>query len=131
MNYKLKKKYFAIITVRENELQQIIGFKRIKPTDKKFSFRGKTFIIQIEYPTYLKGNKVFYFYNFLDESLLLFNDTSDKEIINADIIDQVLTKSIVNQLTANLNQKWKVELPMLLFSAGFGGLLGFIIASYI
>lgn len=131
MKFKQNKKYFAIITVRENELQNVIGFKRIKPTDKNFSFKGKTFIISVEYPTYIKGNKVYYFYNFLDESLLLFNDKSSREIMNADIIDQILAKSIVNQLTANLNQKWKVELPMLLFSAGFGGLLGFIIATYI
>lgn len=131
MNFKLNRKYFAIITVRENELQNVIGFKRIKTTDKSFSYKGKTFPIQIEYPTYIKGNKVYYFYNFLDETLLLFNDTSNKEIINADIIDQIIAKNIVNQLTANLNQKWKVELPMLLFAGGFGGLIGFIIASYI
>jgi len=131
MKFKISKKYFAIITVRENDLQNIIGFKRIKPTSKHFSFKGKSFPITIEFPTYIKGNKVYYFYNFLDEALLLFNDKSNKEIMNADIIDKILAKSIVNQLTANLNQKWKVELPMLLFSAGFGGLLGFIIASYI
>ncbi|MFX1590586.1 MAG: hypothetical protein ACFFC1_20830 [Promethearchaeota archaeon] len=131
MNFKLNKKYFAIITVRENELQNVIGFKRIKPTDKHFSFKNKTFPITIENPTYIKGNKVYYFYNFLDESLLLFNDKSNREIMNADIIDKILAKNIVNQLTANLNQKWKVELPMLLFAGGFGGLIGFIIASYI
>lgn len=131
MNFKINRKYFAIITVRENELQNVIGFKRIKATDKTFSFKGKTFPITAENPTYIKGNKVYYFYNFLDESLLLFNDKSNREIMNADIIDKIMAKNIVNQLTANLNQKWKVELPMLLFSAGFGGLLGFIIASYI
>ena len=131
MNFKLNRKYFAIICVRENDLQNIIGFKRIKPTDKSFSFKRKSFPIQIEFPTYIKGKKVFYFFNYLDESQLLFNDTSNKEIMNADIIDSILAKSIVNQLTANLNQKWKVELPMLIFSMVFGGLIGYIIASFI
>lgn len=131
MNFKLNRKYFAIVCVRENDLQNIIGFKRIKPTDKSFSFKRKTFPICIEFPTYIKGKKVFYFFNYLDETQLLFNDTINKEIMNADIIDSILSKSIVNQLTANLNQKWKVELPMLIFSMVFGGLIGYIIASFI
>lgn len=131
MNFRLKKKYYAIITVRENELQSVIGYKKIKPTDKSFSFKNKSFVIEIENPSYLKGNKVFYFYNFLDETLLLFNDKSNRNIMNADIIDKVLAKNIISQLTSNLNQKWKIELPYLIFSAGFGGLLGFIIANYV
>lgn len=131
MNIRQKKKYFAIITVRENELQSVIGFKRIKPTNSTFSFKGKTFPIQIEYPTYIKRNKVFYFYNYLDESILLFNDNSNKEIINADIIDKIIAKSIISQLTSNLNQKWKIDIPYILLAGGFGGLLGFLIANYI
>lgn len=131
MKIKTNKRYFAIITIRENELQNVIGFKTIKPTDKTFSFRNKTFPIQIEFPTYIKGKKVYYFFNFNDESQLLFNDTSSKSEMNADVIDSIIAKQIVNQLTAGLNQKWKVELPMLLFAGGFGGMLGFVIATYI
>jgi len=131
MKIRNRKKYYAIITVRENELQSVIGYKKIKPTDISFAFKGKSFPIQMEYPTYLKGNKVFYFFNFLDESLLLFNDNSNRDIMNADIIDKILAKSIITQLTSNLNQKWKIDLPYMLLSAGFGGMVGFIIANYI
>ena len=131
MNFRLRKKYYAIITVRENELQSLIGVKRIKPTNISFSFKKKSFPIQIEFPTYIKGNKVFYFYNFLDETLLLFNDKTNRNTMNADVIDTILSKSIVSQLTSNLNQKWKMDLPYIFLSAGFGGLLGFIIANYI
>lgn len=131
MNIKHKKKYYAIITVRENELQSFIGFKRIKPTQTSFSFKNKSFPIQIEFPTYIKGNKVFYFYNYLDETLLLFNDKTNRNIMNADIIDKILAKSIISQLTSNLNQKWKIEIPYILLSLGFGGMIGYIIGSYI
>jgi len=131
MKLRYKKKYFAVITVRENELQNVIGIKRIKPTNTSFSFRNKSFPIKIEYPTYVKGNKVLYFYNFLDESLLLFNDMTDRNIINADLIDKILAKNIISQLTSNLNQKWKLDIPYILLSAGFGGMVGFIIATYI
>lgn len=131
MKIRHKKKYYGIITVRENELQSFIGFKRIKPTQSSFSFKNKTFIIQIEFPTYIKGNKVFYFYNYLDETLLLFNDKTNRNIMNAEIIDKILAKSIISQLTSNLNQKWKIEIPYILLSLGFGGMIGYIIGSYI
>lgn len=131
MKIRHKKKYYGIITVRENELQSFIGFKRIKPTQSSFSFKNKTFIIQIEFPTYIKGNKVFYFYNYLDETLLLFNDKINRNIMNAEIIDKILAKSIISQLTSNLNQKWKIEIPYILLSLGFGGMIGYIIGSYI
>lgn len=131
MKIRHKKKYYGIITVRENELQSFIGFKRIKPTQTSFSFKNKTFIIQIEFPTYIKGNKVFYFYNYLDETLLLFNDKTNRNIMNAEIIDKILAKSIISQLTSNLNQKWKIEIPYILLSLGFGGMIGYIIGSYI
>jgi len=51
--------------------------------------------------------------------------------MNADIIDTILAKSIISQLTSNLNQKWKMDIPYILLSGGFGGLLGFIIANYV
>jgi len=130
MKIKSQKKYFAVFTVNQNEVQNVIGLKRIKPTMEKVSFRNKTFLLQIEYPSYIKGKKIFYFFN-LKDGQLLFNKTSENSIINPEIIDSILSKSIINQLTSNLNTKWKVELPMILCSAGFGGMLGFIIGSYI
>lgn len=131
MKIKSKKKYYAIVCVRENELQNIIAWKSLNPTQQFFKYKEKTFKIQIEFPTYIKGNKIYYFFNYIDESQLLFNDKSNREIMNADIIDTIVAKKIVNQLTANLNQKWKVELPILLVAGGFGGMLGFLIGSYV
>lgn len=125
-----KRKYIAVITIRENELQEVIGFRKLDPTQESFSFRKKSFIVQIDKPTYKKKNKSYYFYNYSDERILGFGKSNPKPI-NADVIDTILAKNIVNQLTANLNQRWKVELPIIIFSCIFGGLIGFIIRGYV
>lgn len=130
MKIKINKKYFAIFTVNQNDVQNVVGFKRFNPTDTKISFKGRTFIPQIEFPSYIKGRKLLYFFN-LKDGQLLFNKTSNESIINPQVIDTILTKSIINQLTANLNNKWKVELPLLLFAAVFGGVTGFLVAGYV
>ena len=130
MKIKTYKKYFAVFCISENDIQNVVGYKRVNPTITKISFRKKTFLFQVEFPTYIKGRKIYYLFN-LKTGQLLLNQTSKENIINSELIDSVLSKSIINQLTTNLNAKWKVELPMLIFSAGFGGMLGFIIGSMI
>lgn len=130
MKIKSYKKYYAVFTVNQNEVQNVVGFKRIKPTMNKVSFKRKTFLLQIEYPSYIKGRKIYYFFN-LKDGQLLFNKTSKESIINPEMLDSVLSRSIISQLTSNLNTKWKVELPLMIFCMGFGGMIGFVVAGYV
>lgn len=127
---KNQKKYFAVFTKNEYEVQNVVGIKKITSTTDKVSYKNKTYIVQTEFPSYIKGKKIFYFFN-LKEGQLLFNKTSVNSVINPEIIDSILSKNIINQLTSNLNSKWKVELPLMIFSCLFGAMLGFIIGNYV
>lgn len=123
-----KTKYFAIFVMEVNESYSFVKMKRINPIKRQVRYaKDKLFILQSERPTYINGLKVYYFFD-LQCGQLLFNKTSDDSLINSDIIDNIMCKNIVNQLTSSLMaSKFTMNLVMMLFAGIFGGLIGYLI----
>lgn len=125
-----KTKYYAIFVMEVNESYSFVKMKRINPINRKVRYRkDKLFILQSERPTYINGLKVYYFFD-LQTGQLLFNKTSADSIINSDIIDNIMCKNIVNQLTSSLmSNKFVMNLFQIIFGGIFGGLIGYLIGT--
>lgn len=125
-----KTKYFAIFVMEVNQSYSFVKMKRINPIKRKVRYsKDKLFILQSERPTYINGLKVYYFFD-LECGQLLFNKTSDESIINSDIIDNIMCKNIVNQLTSSLmSNKFAMNLLQIIFGGIFGGLIGYLIGT--
>lgn len=98
---KNKKKYIAVFVVKQQDVRVVLRKKRFKPTSEMIRFRKRTFPIDVAYPTYAKGLKLYYFVDIKDGQVLL-NETTNESIINPEILDIILSRKIVTQLTSNL-----------------------------
>lgn len=125
-----KTKYFAIFVMEVNQTYSYVKIKRINPIKRQVRYsKDKLFILQAEMPTYVNGLKVYYFFD-LEHGQLLFNKTSDESIINSDIIDNIMCKNIVNQLTSSLmSSKFAMNLLQIVFGGIFGGMIGYLIGT--
>lgn len=125
-----KTKYFAIFVMEVNQSYSFVKMKRINPIKRKVRYsKDKLFLLQAEFPTYINGLKIYYFFD-LQAGQLLFNKTSDESIINSDIIDNIMCKNIVNQLTSSLmSNKFVMNLIQIIFGGIFGGLIGYLIGT--
>lgn len=123
--FKPKKKYIAVYVVKEQDVRVVLAKKRFKPTVETVRFQKKTYPIQVAFPTYARGLKLFYFIDILDGQVLL-NETTENPIINPEILDLILSRKIVTQLTANLassDTKMKiVDILLGVFIGVFGAL---------
>jgi hypothetical protein len=127
--FKKKKKYYAVYCLREVGVQTIIAIKRINPTKKSVSFRGNTFVLDITTPSYTKGTKVYYFFSISDKQQLTFSN--DKEpLVNTELIDSILSQKIIEQLTKNLNNDFKMNIMTLMMGVIIGALVGYMYATY-
>ena len=97
-----KKVYVAVYVRKEQDVRVVVGKKRFKPTIEVIRYKKKTYPLDISYPTYARGLKLFYFIDIVDGQVLL-NDTTENSIINPEILDIILSRKIVTQLTANLS----------------------------
>ena len=126
-----RKKYIAIFCINEGNNQVVLGKKYFKPTDKKISYKKKTFIIDIKNPTYIKNLKLYYFYN-INSGLISIDNKKLKSSLNPDIMDKIMSQNIINQLTSGLmDKRIKSNIIMMIFFVIFGGLIGYIIGSSI
>ena len=131
MLLKKKKKYYALILQKQEGTYNRIGKKRLRPTTKEFNFRKKPFKINVEKPAYVRGLKVFYFFDLTTSQQILVGNNKSP-IIDADIMDMIYSKKIVKQLTTNLNNTaWKMNLTTLILGIAIGGAFGFIIKGYV
>lgn len=125
-----KKKYFAVFSIRQLESHNVIGTKRINPTTKKVSYKKHSFLLDIEKPSYVKGNKVYYFFSISSQQQLTFYKSDDSSI-NPEVIDLIMTQNIVKQLTSNLDNEFKVNMTMIIIGLIIGALSGYIVANYL
>lgn len=130
MNNK-KRKYIAVFVVKIHEVHSILAKRKISSSSRTVRFRKKTYIIDTTHPTYSKGLKLYYFMDIKDGQILL-NEVTNESIINPEIVDMILARGIVAQLTANLGDTgFKMNLLTLLIGIALGGAFGFIIAGYL
>ncbi|MEJ2248196.1 MAG: hypothetical protein P8Y70_01560 [Candidatus Lokiarchaeota archaeon] len=115
---KNKKRYFAILIVQDSDNSfSIINSKEINPTVQEVKFKeyqDNCFPIDISYPTYSNGLNQYYFINFhTTTQLLLYQPNSDNNkntVIDSEIVDLLIHKKIIKQLTTSLEPNkfdWK------------------------
>ena len=125
-----KKKYYAIFSVRQLGSHNVIGSKRISSTTKKVSYKSRSFFVDIENPSYVKGNKVFYFFSISSQQQLCFFKSDDSSI-NPEVIDLIMTQNIVKQLTSNLDNEFKANMTMIIIGLVIGALSGYIVGQFL
>ena len=121
-----KKKRLAVFLIKENETYQVEGAKRIK-TNNTVSYHGKTYIINLEKPTYQKGLKTFYFFDLLSGKPLGFENMG--EGYDSELIDMVVSKSIIKQLVAQENQ-FAPNLMIVIICLMVGIMIGYFYTQY-
>lgn len=157
MRRKNKKKYIAIFVVKEKDTFAYEGSKKLSPTSKTVKFKKGTYYVDIANHTYSKGLKLFYFIDVAGEQLEVIEEgekTKKKEIkkkelearkkakegnlelsgmnYDPEVLDMILSKNIVSQLTANLSDNAiKLNIITLVIGAVMGGLFGYILAGVI
>lgn len=129
MIFSRRKKYIAVFCIRELEVNNILGTRKINPTSKTIRFRRHTFIIDVSTPSYIKNNKVFYFLSLTTKKQLTFDDSKEVDM-NTELIDSVISQNIVEQLTKNLNDNLKMNIIQILLGLCAGILIGYFYAQY-
>ena len=129
----LKKKYIIKFLIKEKEIYTVIKSKRIQPTTKEVKFRDKTYIIDITNPTYSKVLKLFFFIDIeMSENCQLSFVKNEKDSkITPEIIDLIVGKSIIKQLTSNLTDSaFRTNLMYVIFGLALGGAIGWIAGGF-
>ena len=129
----IKKKYIIKFLIKEHGIYTVLKAKRFNPLNKEINFRDKTYIIDINIPTYRKTLKQFYFIdiNKTENCQLIFYKNKNDSIITPEIMDLIVSKSIIKQLTSNLTDTaFKMNLMYIIFGAIIGGLIGWIAGGF-
>jgi len=123
---KKKEKYFVIWFMKEENGYSRLRRQKVKPNTQFVKMGESKHEINMQYPTWRKGSTRFYLVE-LKEGQLYFNP---KEIdYDPELLHDILDRKIIQQLASNLtSQQWKINIFLAIFSAIFGGLIGFIIA---
>jgi len=126
--FNKKKRYLAIFLIKEQESFTIIGKKLFNPNNSSVSYKGKAYIIQTDIHTYSKGLTHFYFIDMDTKQQLTFSKQPESNIIDTELVDSILSRKIIKQLTSDLG---KIDYRMIFFyliiGLTIGGLIGFII----
>lgn len=121
------KKYIAVFLIKEQNSYTIVGSKRFNPTIEAMEYKNNTYIFNHSTETFSKGLKLFFFLDKDTKKQLLFvkikNDNIDTEII-----DLIMSKKIIKQLTSELGG---IDYTSILLYVGvglaIGGMIGYII----
>lgn len=124
-----KKKYIAVFLIREQNTYTIVSKKYFNPTKDSIQFRSNTYIISSANPTYTKGTKLLYFIDVNSKKQLLFVKNKTNEI-DSEIIDLIMSKKIIKQLTSELGGVDITSILLyLVVGLTIGGLIGYLIGS--
>lgn len=127
--FKKRKKYIAIFLLKEQNTYTVIKHKKFKPTITEIKVsKDKTKTINVSIPIYSKGLKLYYFID-IDKGQLFFD--KKKDIISNEILDLIISKSIIRQLTMNLSDTaFKMNLMYIFIGLIIGGLIGWIAGGF-
>lgn len=146
--FKKKKKYYAIFCIKELDVFNILAKKRIRASTDTVRFRKGTYVLNLSFPTYVKGLKVFYFIdvkksqvlskntkinvNKIDTQIIFRGNPKDKPLMSPKFLDMLVSQKIVGQLTSNLsNNAMTMNLISVIIGGLMGGLIGYIVAGLI
>ena len=127
--FNKKKKYIAVFLVKEQGTYSVLKLRRFKPNNKVLQFtKGNSHSLDISFPTYLKGLKLYYFID-IKKGQLRFKDSKDK--VNPELLDMVLKQSIVRQLTATLTSNLTGQILNIIIGLCIGLPIGIIAGGYL
>jgi len=129
--FKKRKRYIGIFLLKEQNTYNIIGKKLFNPTLDTVEYKNNTYIINPSTPTYSKGLNLLFFFDIVSKKQLLFGKNVNPES-DTEIIDLIMSKKIIKQLTSELGGlDFKQILMYLIFGLAIGGMLGYIIGGRI
>lgn len=129
---KGKKQYWAVLVVKEAGIYTVLKKKSFSPINSTIRFNEKlSYPITSNTPTYQKGMDLYYLFE-KNSGLMLLGEGSESDLMKPEIMDMIMGKSIIKQLTENLTDKMDYSMIVLIFSIGaiMGGLVGFIISLF-
>lgn len=125
--FNKRKKYIAIFLIKEQNTYTIVGKKFFDPTKESMEYKNNTYIFNHSIPTYSKGLKLLFFLDKDTKKQLLFVKNKNDNI-DTEIIDLIMSKKIIKQLTSELGG---VDFTSILLYVGvglaLGGMIGYII----
>jgi len=125
--FNKKKKYLAIFLIKEQNTFTIVGSKYFNPVMESMEYKNSTYIFNHSTPTYSKGLKLFFFLDKDSKKQLLFVKNKN-EVVDTEIIDLIMSKKIIKQLTSELGGvDFTTIILYLSIGLSIGGMLGYII----
>lgn len=122
-----KKKYIVVFLTQEQSTYSVLKIKKFNPSIDTVKYLKNTYPINVSIPTYTRLLKLYYFID-IKEGQISFNKNNNKSLISPEIIDLIVSRKIIHQLTSNLTDTAiKMNLMMIIIGATIGGLLGWII----
>lgn len=145
-----KNKYYAIFVKREHGVFKRIGKRKISPMTEKVRRKKHTYFIDMGFPTYSRGLKVFFFVDISRGQLLaknteikktkskegkilsyqvLFKGNDKDAMMSPKTLDMLVSQNIVSQLTSNLSDNAiKMNIISIVLGLIIGGLSGYLYA---
>jgi len=126
-----KKRYIAVFLIKELDSYTIIGKKLFNPSnvsENGISYKGNSYIIDTSERTFSKGLNQIYYIDKNTKDQLLFSEIKRKTSkVDTGIIDMIIRKKIIKQLTSELgNTDYKSLLMYIIIGGIVGGLIGWI-----
>ena len=123
-----RKKYIMVLVQEQQGIFSILKKRRFNPIKPEVSYKKKAFTVDVNTPSYSKGLNFYYFVDIKVGQLTYYSDINSDA--NPEIVDMILYKKIISQLTANLSgDAYKLNIITLIIGAVMGGLLGYIIGA--
>jgi len=138
-----KYKYYAIFCKKEYGIFRRLSKKRIRASTEKVRYKKGTYLLNMLFPTYARGLKVFYFIDISGVQLLtktmeirnkqiIFRGNDKEPILTPKMMDKLVSQNIVSQLTSNLSgDAIKMNIISIVLGLIIGALAGFITAGYV
>ena len=125
------KKYFVAFLMKENGTYTLLHKKRIKKGTESITYKGKTYPLLVESPTYTNLREVIYMVDISNgQKQLVFNTNKGVFKEQFEALNDITKKKIINDLTTNLVEKPSLSEKIMLIACGLGiGLfIGFLVA---
>ena len=124
-----KKKYYAIFLRKEQNSLSRVRKKRFLPTAKDIKYKKKQYPLNTEFPTYIRGMKLFYFIDY--DTKEQYNFENKESTISLETIDDLVGRNIFAQITTNLEgTAFKTTIFNIVIGLVIGALTGFLISAF-
>lgn len=122
-----KEKYIVIFLIKQQELYKEVSRKKINKSINEIRYnKKKLYPINTSIPSFSKKLKTFFFID-INKGQLFFNKNNKNPILSPKLLDDIVSKSIIKQLTMNLSDTtFKMNLTLVFIGLVIGGLIGWI-----